>query len=403
MRTICFCNSTLAWGGGEVWHFNAARSFAKRGWRVLVVCRPDGELYAKLRDVPEVHAVPMAIGRLSFLNPLMRLALVRLFRRERVHALVMNLPSDLKAAAPAAKQAGVPHIVYRRGSALPVRDSALNRHLFGTVITRLVANSRATRDLVLINNPALIAESKISIIPNGVDIPAFDAALAGAASLESRFPDRADFFAPSATKPIVLGNAGRLNRQKAQHLVLEVGARLQQQETDFRIVIAGTGEREGELKEMAERLGIADKTLFTGFLDDMALFWQSIDVFVLTSLWEGFGNVVIEAGLARKPVLCFAISNLPELVTNGVNGFLFPVPQKERANLPAASHAAGLQSENPPRQGDNAEDSLDMLAEALGRLQRRPEQIAVMGANGRTMALQYSQEECMDTLERLLV
>ena len=389
MKTICFCNSTLAWGGGENWHFNAALSFARRGWRVLLLCHPDGALYRRAAGAEGIRAVPMPLGRLSFLNPFTARRLARFFHSEQVHALIMNLPADLKAAGPAARAAGVPHVIYRRGSALPVRNSALNRKLYGSVITRLIVNSEATRAQALANNPNLIPAERITVLPNGVDIEAFDAALAEAAEAAP----------PRPARPFVIGNAGRLNRQKGQHMLLHLGRRLVDAGLDARVVIAGTGEREAELKELAIALGMAERTAFTGFMHNLAPFWLAIDLFVLTSLWEGFGNVIIEAGLARKPVFAFAVSNLPELISEGGNGRLFPLPEEERAACPdyngKAGDAAGAAEAGPYA-------ALDAMAEGVLELAGNEEALRRMGESGRVAAGRYSQGACMDRLEKLV-
>lgn len=424
MRTICFCNSNIPWGGGELWHLNAARSLAARGWRVLLICRPEGELLRRAREHPAIIAVPLAISRFSFLNPFMRARLVRLFRRERPHALIMNLPTDLKAAGPPARAAGVPHIIYRRGSALPVRDSLLNRHLFGRVITRLIVNSEATRAQALVNNPALIPAGRISVLANGIDIPALDAALALARPLPGfadAGPERAEGqsadaaaegsrAAPPRGRPFVIGNAGRLNRQKGQHLLLHLCRRLVDAGLDCRALIAGSGEREAELKALALELGLGERAVFCGFLPDLAPFWRSIDLFVLTSLWEGFGNVIIEAGLAQKPVFAFAVSNLPELVRGGPNGNgrLFPLPESERANCPdpapPAGAGGGQEVQGAAQHGPDPRGPAftDAMAAAVLELAERPDEARRMGRAGRRAALAYSQEARMDELEALL-
>ena len=190
MRTVCFCNSNIPWGGGEKWHLEAALALAARGWRVLFLCHPQGELVKRLQGSAEIRVVPLPLGRLSFLNPFTHIRLVHFFRQEGVDTLIMNLPADLKAAGPAAKAAGVRRIVYRRGSALPVRNSLLNRYLYGRVITRLIVNSEATRRMALINNPRLIAKDRIAVLPNGIDVQAFDNALQ-AAGQNSLFVDAA--------------------------------------------------------------------------------------------------------------------------------------------------------------------------------------------------------------------
>ena len=404
MRTLCFCNSNIPWGGGEKWHLEAALALAARGWRVLFLCHPDGELYRRLRSRPEIQTLPLALGRLSFLNPFTRIRLARLFTREGVDALIMNLPADLKVAGPAAKAAGVRQIVYRRGSALPVRDSLLNRRLYGRVITRLIANSEATRRQVLINNPALLPPERISVLPNGLDAAAFDAALLAAG------PRRQ---APPGGRPFIMGNAGRLNRQKGQHLLLHLCRRLLDAGLDCAVVIAGTGEREGELKELAASLELGDRAAFSGFLDDLSPFWRDIDLFVLTSLWEGFGMVLIEAMLARRPVFAFAVSNIPELVFEDApgtigNGRLFPLPEEELPHCPDAAangNAGGLSTAGPatrPASGKKPYAALDRMAEAVLALAADPEAAGRMGEAGRRFALRFSQDACMDRLEDIL-
>ncbi len=153
----------------------------------------------------------------------------------------------------------------------------------------------------------------------------YDAALTTAAPLN--LSSLATASASGISRPLILGNAGRLNVQKGQHLFLQLGALLiHEKHCDVRLVLAGGGEREQELRDLAVRLGIADRVLFTGFLEDLSPFWKAIDMFVLTSLWEGFGYVLLEAMLAQKPLLAFAVSNIPELIRQGDNGLLFPLP-----------------------------------------------------------------------------
>lgn len=414
-RTVCFCNSNIPWGGGEDWHLNAADSLARRGYRVLALCHPLGELHARARRMEHITVVPLPIGRFSFLNPFLRARLVRFFRKERVDALIMNLPSDLKTAGPAARFAGVRHVVYRRGSALPVRNTALNRYLFGRVITLLVVNSEATRALTLVNNPNLTPGERITILPNGVDVRRFDQALDRAAK---NMPERhARGMGP---RPFFIGTAGRLTLQKGQHLLLHLGRRLADAGLDCRIIIAGQGEREKELKALAERLHMRDRVEFCGFMPDLAPFWRRIQLFVLPSLWEGFGNVIIEAMLARKPVFAFAVSNIPELVTDGVTGRLFPLPREERRFCPeearpdavcppapgSSTRRGGIaggpgEAPEPPRQSD-AYAELDLMVAPILELAACPEPARRMGEAGRAFAMSFSQKARMDELEELL-
>lgn len=419
MKTIAFCNSTLAWGGGETWHLEASLYLLGQGYKVLMMAHEEGALYARAKayEGPHFTLIPLSIGRLSFLNPFTVKKYARFLSSHGVDAVLMNLPQDLKCMGLAARKAGISQVIYRRGSALPVRNSALNRYLYGKVLTGLIVNSQATKNEVYRHNSRLISEKRVMVLPNGIDISDFDRRLAEADCLDvdlgmklggkddekpeatwDRGGDRGQqlrhervedggTFIKSSSAPIVLGNAGRLNKQKGQHFLLYLSKALETMDVDYRLVIAGSGERRQELEELAQNLGVADKVFFTGFLQDTCPFWKSIDVFVLTSLWEGFGYVLLEAMLSAKPILAFGVSNIPELVEDGNNGFLFPLPLES-----AQGHTDLKDHENMGQGGDkegSASSSLpDMsaMAEAVKRLAHDPALRKRMGEAGRSFA-----------------
>jgi len=212
----------------------------------------------------------------------------------------------------AAKLAGVPDIIYRRGIAVPVRDRLLNRLMFRHVLTKLIANSENTRDCVLAENKQLMRPERVHLVNCGFDVAAFDALPAKA--LVERRPGE-----------ILIGNAGRLTPQKGQKLLIDIAARLKDQPIPFRVLIAGTGESEAELKEYARERGVEEQVQFLGFVSDMKSFHQTTDIFALTSLWEGFCYVQIEAMVLKRPVVAWNVSSIPEVVTDGETGYLCSV------------------------------------------------------------------------------
>jgi glycosyltransferase involved in cell wall biosynthesis len=88
------------------------------------------------------------------------------------------------------------------------------------------------------------------------------------------------------------------------------------------MLIAGEGKMEDELKALVEKLDLKDYIYFIGFVDDMKSFMNSLDIFALTSIWEGFGYVLVEAMACSKPVVAFDISSNPELVLHDKTGYL---------------------------------------------------------------------------------
>jgi glycosyltransferase involved in cell wall biosynthesis len=307
-NTICFFNSALSWGGGEKWHYDVSGHLFGKNYEVLVVSNKNSELQKRISKT-NIANCEVNITNLSFLNPLRILSLSRLFRKENIGTIIINLSSDLKAAGLAAKLAGVKNIIYRRGSALPIRNTLLNRFLFKRVITQVIANSEETSRTILQKNSHLIDESRIDVIYNGIDLKNY-----GDQKFESIYVRESG--------EVIIGNAGRLSEEKGQIYLLQLASILKNKGYKFKILIAGTGKLKSRLVKTAKQLHVEDVVLFVGFLENIRRFNQSIDIFVLTSLYEGFGYVLVEAMAEKIPVVAFDIRSSAEIVRNNESGFL---------------------------------------------------------------------------------
>ena len=305
---LCFMNCSRSWGGGEKWHLDAAVGMQARGRRVVVVADPNGAFRQRL-DKTQVKLFPLSAGNASWLNLLKLWKLRGFFLRNRVHTVVMNSPTELKLGGVAAKAAGVHRIVYRRGSALPVGNNALNRFLFGRVLTDVIVNSEATRSTMLARNPHLFPREGMRVIYNGLDLAEYD-----------RLP--CEPLVIRDTSEVLLGSAGRLTRQKGQLVLVELARELMRRGRSVRILVAGKGPRRDALLNRARELGVEKNIILTGFVNNMRSFMATIDIFLLPSLWEGFGYVLVEAMASRLPVIASRVSSNPEVVVDRRTGFL---------------------------------------------------------------------------------
>jgi glycosyltransferase involved in cell wall biosynthesis len=104
---------------------------------------------------------------------------------------------------------------------------------------------------------------------------------------------------PPPASPLIFA-AGRLVPQKDFPTLLRAMARLDRPEA--RLVIAGSGRGEKALRALAARLGIAERVHFAGYVDDIRPLLDAARIFVLSSAYEGFGAVLIEALAAGRPV-----------------------------------------------------------------------------------------------------
>ena len=311
---ICFFNSVKSWGGGEKWHLDISRKLYSKGYNVLLLSHPHSELHRRA-EKSGIDYRGIRVSNLSFLNPIKIFRIYHLLRKENVGTIILNLSSDLKVAGIAAKLAGVRNIIYRRGSAIAIRNTWLNRFLYREVVTDIIANSEETSRTILQNNHKLVPREKIKIIYNGIDLDVYD-------QLKRK---------PLYTRKngeIVIGNAGRLSEEKGQIYMIELAANLKKKGLNFRIIIAGTGKLKSKLRKYAKSLDVVDEVIFLGFVDNIKNFTTSIDIFVLTSLYEGFGYVLVEAMAEKKPVVAFDIHSSAEIIRDGVTGYLV-----EKANV----------------------------------------------------------------------
>jgi glycosyltransferase involved in cell wall biosynthesis len=306
-QAVCFFNSMDSWGGGEKWHFDVASFLMKQNYRVIYVSSPHSPLSRKMRE-RGISGYRVRISNLSFLNPWKVLKIARIFRREKIGVLFTNLSGDMKVASIAGKLAGVPRIIYRRGSAIPIRNTPINRYMFRKVVTSILANSLEVKRTILARNPSLVPEDKITILYNGVQLARYD-------GLGTALYRRAG-------KEIVLGCAGRLSQEKVHFHLLDMLKELSGSRLNIKLLIAGEGKLLHALQKRAKRLNVDHQVEFLGFVDNMPSFFNSIDIFLLTSRYEGFSNVIPEAMASRKPVISFDIRSSSEIILDGETGYI---------------------------------------------------------------------------------
>lgn len=138
---------------------------------------------------------------------------------------------------------------------------------------------------------------------------------------------------------------GTLKRQKGYDVLLRALADLRRRR-DARLLILGDGPLRGDLEALARDLRVADSLWMPGFRPNPATFLQHAHVFVLSSNWEGFGNVIVEALAAGVPVVSTDCPSGPaEILAGGDYGRLVPVGDARQ--LSNAIAATSNESPNP--------------------------------------------------------
>jgi glycosyltransferase involved in cell wall biosynthesis len=164
-------------------------------------------------------------------------------------------------------------------------------------------------------------------LPNGVDCGPF----AAVPTVRSQSDD-----------PLRLVYIGRVAREKGLYETLQ-GLRLAHElGVDARLVIAGNGAEETRLRRYAQALGVAPRVCFVGsvFGADKVKLLQGADVMILPSYSEGLPYALLEAMAAGIPVVATPVGAIPDVVTDGIHGFLVP-PRDGKAIAEALAVLAG--------------------------------------------------------------
>jgi glycosyltransferase involved in cell wall biosynthesis len=253
---------------------------------------------------------------------------IQLFRRADADVCHLNMrtPYSCQAAIAAAnvtrtRAVVVEHLPFHSPSRF-MRWS--RRHLAGRYDAHVSVGLASAR---LIEAELGLPRGAVGTIHNGV--PTIDEPV--------RAP-RADGF--------VVGTIGRLEEQKNHRLLLEALADL----PGARCVIIGDGSLGGALKSHAAELGVADRVEFRGWSDDARSQLVDFDVFALSSDYEGFPLVVLEAMLAGVAIVATDVGSVSEAIDDGRTGLL--VPANDRRAMVAALAALAA---NPARRRQLAE------------------------------------------------
>ncbi|MFQ5772741.1 MAG: glycosyltransferase family 4 protein [bacterium] len=120
----------------------------------------------------------------------------------------------------------------------------------------------------------------------------------------------------------IVGMVGRFSKQKSPLDFIKAIPEVLKENHNVRFILVGDGELKQEMYKLAEKLGIDSRLMFLGFRDDVPELLQILDVFVLTSLWEGLGRSLTEAMYTGRPVVATKVEGVPELVKDGETGIL---------------------------------------------------------------------------------
>jgi glycosyltransferase involved in cell wall biosynthesis len=328
---------SLGGGGAERVMVNLAGAFSQAGHQVdLVAAAPKG--HSLLRVPSAVRVVDLKAKRTA----LAVLPLVAYLRRERPKALLATLAHANIIALVARKLARVPTRTVVREASLMSISSSTAPQLRGRFVPLLAKKFYPQADAIIAQSRG-VADDLSHLL--GLPLDRIDVIYNPVVSQKlleraSRTPDHPWF--TKGAPPVVLG-VGRLDPEKDFPTLFRAFS-IVRKNRNVRLIILGEGPQRCELESLAQELGVADVVELPGFVENPLPYMANASVLVLTSLFEGLPNVLIEALACGTPVVATDCpGGVTEILEKGRYGMLSPVGDFE-----AVAAAIEETLENPP-------------------------------------------------------
>ena len=368
---VLHITSNLAGGGVQRLLVKSLAVLDRTSFTHRVCCVSASGVYEdELRSLGIPYWIMRRRGRF---DPTIILQMVHLMRRERIDVVhTLNFTANAWGRV-AAKLAGVPRIIaHERGTAWTESATMrlVDRALYHCT-DRWLANSEAAK-IVLTQHVGVPAD-RIRVVYNGMPEP--DRSRRDGTTLRERLG--------IDSKVPLVGAVGRLDTPKGFTFLLQAIPLVWESLPEAHFVLIGDGPLRGYLESEAGQLGLLKNGYvhFLGFLPNVPNLMPEMDLLVHPVIRESLGNVLIEAALARVPVVASNVDGCPEVVVDGETGLLVEctqpvkyVPAPGASPLPAAVVDGHTRMLRPP-----LGPSPEALADFTVRLLRDPQLRSQMG------------------------
>lgn len=359
MRILQVCSARTL-GGGERHVADLAQSLSAKGHDVFVALAPKSPLVEKLNSLPSENIFFVRMRNALDLPSALKLA--RIVREHEIDIVHAHLARDYPLASLAVRRYAC--LVISRHVLFPL--SRFHRKTLSRA-ARVIAVSESVA--ARLRQQRIVDDGKISVIHNGINLERFSKRRTNA----EREAVRAKL---GVQGRFVVGTVGSLLPLKGNEEFVRAAGSIASAHPDVDFVIVGDEDpshrhHRAELEAVVTELNLGDRLRIVDWKDDLALFYDAIDVYVSASRSEAFGLSIVEAMASGKPVVATATEGAKEIVDDGTTGMLVDIGDVER------------------------------LAGCVGTLLDNAGERDAMGARARVAAAQFSLEKMVDETEGL--
>ena len=266
------------------------------------------------QELTELGARLFYLNKKEGVDYLLPFRLKRLLRKEKVDIVHTHDNSTVLYGTIAAKLARIPLVVNTEHGGVYFetgRKRLMNRFLWGLNDKVVCVSEQLREDLLKMG----LSDTKSTVISNGINFNKFDIELNIEAKRRELGFNKADF---------IICAVGRLSREKNQEMLINAAKSILEEIPQAKFLIVGDGPLKNSLQSAVHSQQLEKYVEFLGNREDVPEILKISDCFVLTSNYESFGLVILEAMNSGVPVIATNAGGVSSIVINNENGFLIP-------------------------------------------------------------------------------
>jgi len=339
-KKILFIITKANWGGAQKYVFDLANEIAERDNYEVVVAygKPFGELSEKLKTA-RIRTIEIdGLGRdINFFGEFgVAKKLWKILKEEKPDVIHLNSPKIGGLGGLLGRLIGIKKIIYTShgwtfNEDLLLWQTFLIKYFsWLTIIFSHKTIVIAKKEYDQVVGWPFVSAKKLELIYNGIKPICF---LNRDEAQEYFGSCLADKQAKISNEDLVVGTIAELHKNKGLKYAIEGFEEITENNQQVKLIMIGEGEERQKLEKEIEEEKLSDKVFLVGKIEEASRYLKAFDIFLLSSIKEGFPFVLLEAGLAKLPVIASDVGGISELIEGGKNGILVKAGESSEVTL----------------------------------------------------------------------
>lgn len=304
-------STAMSWRGGEQQLTYLASELQAKEIQQIVLCPEGTPLAEKLMDAGLLVSTYTTRGVLD------------IFLARAIHRICETASIDIIHCHDSHAHSGavIASLLFGNKSAIVV-NRRINFPVSGNFLSKWKYNHPSVRKIICVSEairkitaPSIRNPDILTVIHSGIDPARYPEG--------KEYPKLLDELELNASN-LLVGNLSALDKTKDYPTFLKTAAIVVQKNPAIHFVIAGKGKEERHIRQLIRQLNLEHRVHLLGFRTDVVAVMKSLDIFLITSVIEGLGTIVLEAFAAGTPVVATHTGGIPEMVEDGVTGLMAP-------------------------------------------------------------------------------